>query len=473
MPEQGESGEPLFRAHPRLLFSAEKLEAKTSALYGDKFFFLKEEVDFMSLTQQRRNQGRTRNLVPRLECLEDRWCPSGASISIAQGVITIHGDGKADTIAVSDNGQGTVNATITSASGQVLSQGGGQSLSTIKIDGEGGNVTVNYLLTGTLMTPETLDLCLGGGNVNATLDYSAGLASSLSLNVNGAGSGTNTLSTVVGNMSATAMFNQMECLDTGATKATTTFKGTETAGASISIAAGGVGGANELVTNFGNVTGAMVNLHEELGAGTASSAVTFGNLSGANVSIDIDGGAGTHQITSSFGAIGSNSNVDDEACLGTGTDSYTVTLNGGISGNSHVDFDPATASSNATIKVNALTTDIAAGSSLEFCLGDTSGQKSMSINYSGKVDGYLSVQSHTGTSQASLIDNITINQGSLGTVFAREFGGTAADSLTLNVYDNSGGKGNPSTLSSLDAAILAYGSDTVTHTSNVRVIAEK
>jgi hypothetical protein len=405
-------------------------------------------------------------LIPRLEFLEDRCCPSAASINVSQGVIAIVGDGKADTITIQDSGQGSVSATITSASGQVLATCNGSSLNTIKINGKGGNDTINYALTGMLMTPETLNLSLGGGNVKASLDFSAGINSTLTLNVDEKGSGTSSVSTVFGNLGASAKLALMDCLDAGSTTATTTFKGTETAGTTISIEADG-NGTNQLNTNFGNVTGATISLEEHLGTNSTASTVTFGNLSGAKVDSDIDGGKGNHTITCNYGAISCGSMVEGDACLGSATDSYTLNLTGAISGYSHAAFDLATATSIATLQVNAAA-NIAAGSSLALVLGGSSGAKNMSVGYAGQVNGSLSVQSSTGTGLSTLTDNITINKGSTGTVVVKENGGPAADPLTLNVINNAAG-----TLSSLDAEIHAYSSDKLTDTSNVKVVMEK
>jgi len=444
----------------RTLFPAQNIGGQDQQIIPGVFLFSLQKEGFMSRMHQRLR------LIPRLEFLEDRCCPSSASITIAQGVIAIVGDGRADTITVQDSGKGSVSAAITSATGQVLATGKGNSLNTIKINGEGGNVTINYALTGMLTTPETLNLSLGGGNVKASLDFSAGINNTLNLNVDEKGSGTSSVSTVFGNLEASAKLALMDCLDAGSTTATTTFKGTETAGTTISIEADG-NGTNQLHTCFGDVTGATISLEEHLGTSSTSSTVTFESLSGATVNSDIDGGKGNHTITCNYGEIGCGSMVESDACLGSATDSYTLYLTGSISGYSHATFDLATATSIATLQVNAAG-NIAAGSSLALVLGGTSGAKNMSVAYAGQVNGSLSVQSGTGTGLSTLTDNITINKGSTGTVVAKENGGPAADSLTLNVINNA-----VATLSSLDAEIHAYSSDKVTDTSNVKVIMEK
>ena len=424
----------------------------------------------MFAKRNRLNPGRPRTPVLRLERLEDRCCPSGASINVAQGVMSIKGDGQADAITISDNGQGTVSATIASANGQVLAQAKCSGINSIKIEGGGGNDTINYALTGTLMTPESFMACLDEGNVKATLDYSAGVSSSLNIAIGG-GTGNDTLTTTFGNLSATANVQLNEILaKEGASTATATFKGTETVGATIGVTVDGGQGANQVVTNFGNVTGATVDLQENLGTGSTSTKVNFGTLSGATVDADVDGGTGNHQITCNFGAITNGTSLDDEACLGSGTDSYTLNLTGGVSGGAHAAFDLATATSNATVQVNAQSEDVGAGSSLDVEMGGSAGVKTLGVNYGGQVNGALTVNSWAGGSTAAITENITINQGSKGTVSAKETGGTGADTLTLDLYDNSGGAGKPSMLSALDAAIIAFPGNKVFHTPNVSVV---
>jgi len=104
--------------------------------------------------------------IPRLEGLENRWCPS-CTVTVNGGVMRITGDGGANTVTVTHDGAGNVTATCDTASGT------GSNIRKILIDTKGGNDTVNLSVTGDLTTRLDLDLNLGSGNDNADLNFAA------------------------------------------------------------------------------------------------------------------------------------------------------------------------------------------------------------------------------------------------------------------------------------------------------------
>jgi hypothetical protein len=452
--------------------------------------------------------------VPRLEALESRWCPS-ASINIAAGVLTVTGDGNTDNIAVTDNGHGGIHATVYAANDTtVLASGSGSGLSEIKINGAGGNDTIDYTLSNALSKNEKLVLNLGGGSVNADLNYNAGISSNLSVLIDGAGSGNDTVETDFGALSSSARvsldeylgagtstgtvnYNDaiaagawtgvtihgesgtnhaainfdgavsgkvhvVEHLGTGTTTAGLTFSGGIDTGASVFVQVDGGTSANQANVSFGNATGAHLRIDEGLGSGTTGSQITFGNLSGDVVHVNLDAGHGSHQVSTSYGTISGGTKLYESDWLGAASDQFTTTLNGDIQGHSHADFEIYTNKGNDTATVNALTTDITAGSSLGIHLHALAGTKTLTVNYTGNVNGYLDVSAPSGTGNATIAENIDVLSGN-GTVHAREWGGPGTDSLTLDVT------GDTSDLSSLYAVIHANPANTVVNTSNVHV----
>jgi len=106
------------------------------------------------------------SFIPRLESLENRWCPS-CTVSVNGGVMRIIGDSGANAVTVTHDGAGNVTATCDSAAGS------GSNIKKIIIDTKGGDDTVNLSVTGNLTTRLDLDLNLGAGNDTANLKFAA------------------------------------------------------------------------------------------------------------------------------------------------------------------------------------------------------------------------------------------------------------------------------------------------------------
>lgn len=106
----------------------------------------------------------------RLENLEARECPA-ATITVLGSVMTIRGDNLANNIAISDNGQNAVTATV-DALAPVTATG----ITTIRVNAEAGNDVFAYRLTGAAGTPRSLFVDLGKGNDSGSLNLGAGFA---------------------------------------------------------------------------------------------------------------------------------------------------------------------------------------------------------------------------------------------------------------------------------------------------------
>jgi hypothetical protein len=129
--------------------------------------------------------GRSGRVRPQLEILEDRCCPSG--VSLHNHVLSLTGDSSNSTIIVRDGGQGNISAQVEDGSGHWHSLAA-NGVSTIDIDSHGGNDRIEYDLTHTLTTSETLNLNLGKGNDQVRLNFDQKIsARSLKINVDGGG----------------------------------------------------------------------------------------------------------------------------------------------------------------------------------------------------------------------------------------------------------------------------------------------
>jgi hypothetical protein len=100
-----------------------------------------------------RRRPRVARFVPRLEALEDRNCPS--SIAVEGHTLLIRGDANANTISITDSGNGTITGTI---DGQTAT---GTAINHVVVHSGAGDDTLTYTLTSPLTTPEHLQIDMG------------------------------------------------------------------------------------------------------------------------------------------------------------------------------------------------------------------------------------------------------------------------------------------------------------------------
>src|SRR5215470_4151014 len=110
----------------------------------------------MSLHLSKRPRSQPCTFRPQLEALESRDCPSAAVVTYIPHTLLILGDSGDNTVKISDNGAGTVTASVDL--GTAVTKSG---INYILVFTKGGNDTVNYNLTGTLTTPRLLSVDLG------------------------------------------------------------------------------------------------------------------------------------------------------------------------------------------------------------------------------------------------------------------------------------------------------------------------
>jgi hypothetical protein len=353
--------------------------------------------------------------VPQVEALENRWCPSGIAVNVLPHTLIVQGDDAANTITITDDGQGNISASVTSGTQTV--SGNGSGINAVVVFSRGGNDNLNYHLTGALTNNEAIAVIMGSGADSANFDFSAGVSSKA---------------------------------------LTVTLVGT---------------GSENVVAGFGAVTGANVVLTEYLGAGGGTSALAFtGTVSGSTVVASVVGSVGGTAVAASFKDI-NNSTVALPAYLGVGGDMFDLTLGGNILGTSQVSVAAIGGAGNDTLAVHATGVNIDSGAGLNVYLnGGLFGHDTASVDYEGQLNGRLTVVSAAGLQGDTLTDNLTADAGSTGRLFAVEAGGPGDDNLTLNVFDNSN-PGGGSTLARLFALINGGGGhNTIQHTPNVIVI---
>ena len=147
--------------------------------------------------------GRSGRVLPKLEALEDRCCPSTVSLNVHTHLLTLTGGAAASTMIVRDDGHGDilVAGLAGATTAHPLRYTG---VTGIAIDSTTGNDVIDYALTGPLTRSEQLTLNLGRGNDQAKLDFTKGVsAPNLNISVNGG----------LANQNVTALFGSITNTD--------------------------------------------------------------------------------------------------------------------------------------------------------------------------------------------------------------------------------------------------------------------
>jgi hypothetical protein len=231
-----------------------------------------------------RTPNRVRSFRPRLEALEDRCCPS-AIITAIPHTLLIVGDSGANAVQITDQGNGTVTASVDSL-GPVTRSG----INNIVVLTGGGNDTVNYNLTGALTSPQNLYIDLG-----ALTDTSAN-TNSATLDLGG-----NAINSVLG------------------------------------VAVVGTRGQDTIsAANFGDITGAAGIAAFGRGGSDNISLNYQGTLTG-KLGLLLDGGAGNDTVSANVTLNSGSTGYLAAAVLGgAGDDNLTLNVNDNSSGAAHV-----------------------------------------------------------------------------------------------------------------------------------------
>ena len=266
---------------------------------------------------------RGKGFRPRLESLEDRLCLSVTVTTIAlqngKNELRIVGDSAADTVNIADLGNGHMD--VTDGGGATL--GSADNVSLLRFNGKNGTDTVNYTLVNTLAHNEAINFYLGsGGDGHATLDLSQGLnGAKLVVGVEGS-LGNDTISAIVGSLSASSHANFY--IEGGAGN-----DNISVTGATAPINTGTASAKSAAVVEGGLSIGAGSTLRTEIYGGLGNDTINFawdGQILGKLV-YGASGGPGADTLTGNItAAAGSTGLLRASETGGPGIDSVTLNV---------------------------------------------------------------------------------------------------------------------------------------------------
>jgi hypothetical protein len=250
-----------------------------------------------------RNPDRARTFRPMLEALEGRWCPSAIITAIPHTLLVL-GDSGANAVQITDQGNGTVTASVDAVGPVTRSD-----IYYILVLTGGGNDTVNYGLTGDLTSPRLLSVNLG-----ALADTSAN---------------TNSVALDFGGHAINSLLGVVVAGTAGQDTVTTAnFTGDIKGAVGIGVYAGG--GADTISVGYqGTLTGKLgLLLDGGAGADTVSAGVTLNSGSTGYLGVAVLGAGGDDKLTLQvFDNSGGLADVFAVLDGGPGTDTCTVTSN--------------------------------------------------------------------------------------------------------------------------------------------------
>ena len=272
----------------------------------------------MHLRKKSAATGRSGRVLPRLEALEDRNCPS----VVLQGhTLLLSGDASGDQVTIRDGGHGNVTATLVDAHGH-RSTRSAVGVSQIVLNSNGGADRVDYALTGTLTTSETILLNLGNRNDAVNLNFLKGVsAPSLTVHVSD-GQGQDMVSAQFGTIHNTVVDYQVH-LGNGPDVANVALNGAVTGTARVGLGLTAGSGVDTLnVQMHGNIAAtAQVAINAKGGLGDDSIHVDYWGQLAGTLSIVEQGVAGWNYLESSVHlAAGSTGSLTDHILGGTSDD---------------------------------------------------------------------------------------------------------------------------------------------------------
>jgi hypothetical protein len=223
-----------------------------------------------------------------LDHLEAREVP--ATVTLVGSQLQVTGDDAANAVVVVDDGHGDVTATITT--GATVVSGGGKGVSKIVIRGNGGDDTLDYRLTATMLRAEDLDIDMGAGNDRVRMDLYRGIS-----------------------------------------------------GVPLNLSVAGGAGNDSAEIRFGTINNANVNVHAALGAGADTfSLIMFSGLTGnSHMTVDAAGNGGADKVDMNLmGKIDAGATLDIHAANSAdANDRLVVRYKGELDGKLNVTVDQA------------------------------------------------------------------------------------------------------------------------------------
>jgi hypothetical protein len=281
-----------------------------------------------------KNRDRTRRFYPRFERLEDRCCPS--TVAIHGSTLLIHGGNSSSQIAITDDGQGNVSATV---DGQTVS---GSGVNHVVVNTGKGDDTITYTLTGQLTTSEHLQFQLGKGTSQLTLDFSKGTSGGdLAIGING--HGTDTVTSTFGDFNNTNLFfraNFGRGDDTVTTNLDGNILGTSQVRFNLHTGSGddtvqfnAQGTSTDSTNPNAPMSGvqidpsALLAINLNGGAGSDTATVTYEGVDNGGLKLNVNGGPGGDTVTANVTAdSGSTGSIDAAVAGGPGNDNLTLNV---------------------------------------------------------------------------------------------------------------------------------------------------
>jgi hypothetical protein len=197
------------------------------------------------------------------ESLESRQYLAAGGIVVQNHILVVNGDDAANTIIITDDGAGGVQASITLADGTTAT-GGGTGIRGINVNARAGDDKLSYTLANSLSQPEQLNINMGAGADTVRLDMSAGIGNVPVV----------TPSVAAAVITPTAPVPRMN----------------------LNVSTGD--GADSVGLNLGDVTNGRANIEVQLGGGDDTFNGVLGSLIGkSEVSVEVSGGQGADNIS--------------------------------------------------------------------------------------------------------------------------------------------------------------------------------
>jgi len=284
-----------------------------------------------NLRNRSRPQPRAR-FVPQLEALEDRNCPS--FIGVRGNTLLIMGDPTADTVSITDNGNGTITGTIDGQSAT------GTTINHVVVHTRGGDDTLTYTLTSPLTSPLHLQIDMGSGNDSATLDFSPGVMDTrLKVDFTG-GNGNDTLTTMFGAVTNSKV-NFRSNLGKGDDTFDNTLLGNIVGDSAVRFLVQGGKGADTLGFHAANTNidaGAKLDVNLFGGKGNDTINVDYQGVLNGKLRLNADGGPGDDTITANLTLnAGSTGELRGHMRGGPGNDTLTFNVIDNSGGMADVD----------------------------------------------------------------------------------------------------------------------------------------